>query len=66
MAVTVVVVVLVLVLLLEVDEEVLVLLLGAELECELEPVAECDERLAGAAGAEADEVDVLEPPDVRA
>ncbi|HJS96229.1 MAG TPA: hypothetical protein VJ741_18335, partial [Solirubrobacteraceae bacterium] len=61
--ITVVVVVLVLVLLVEVDVGVLVLVLGVEVEC-------CEVELvvgrAGAAGPEADEVDVLEPPDARA
>lgn len=58
-AVVVTVVVVVLVLLLEVDDGVLELLLGVDLECELELVTGCDELWAG---AEPDEVDLLEPP----
>ena len=57
--VTVVVVALVL---LVVGVDVLVLVFVAELDCELELVVGCDELLAGAAGAEADEVDLPDPP----
>jgi hypothetical protein len=64
-AVVVTVVVVVLVLVLELDDGVLVVVLGVDVECSVELVG-CDELLAGAAGAEADEPVLLEPPLARA